>query len=62
MSPNEPIIITFKDFHGEVKKDLKELDDTLNKMKTQLAAQWIVHGLFVVVLTTLFGIGIARIT
>ena len=60
MSPNQDqnarpigVVVTIKEIHATVERIDDKLNDELTKIKMQLAAQWVVHGIMVAVIVAL---------
>lgn len=44
------VIVTLRDIYDSVGRIENKMDDELGKLKTQVAAQWVIHGILVAVL------------
>lgn len=50
-SPREQgVLITLKEIYNTVKTIEDKMDDELGKVKTQVAAQWVIHAIMVAVI------------
>lgn len=47
------VFVTLKEIHATVERIDDKLNDELTKIKMQLAAQWVVHGIMIAVIIAL---------
>lgn len=52
------VMVTLRDIYNSVKEIDNKLDDELGKLKTQVAAQWVIHGIMVAAIVSLVTRGI----